>query len=774
MTQETNNLAADLWALADLLRGDFRQSQYGRVILPFALLRRLECVLESSKSAVLAEAAKVEKMAIAEEAKDKLLLRATGGLSFFNTSPMDLSTLGESGIKANLERYIQCFSKDAREIFDHFKFAEFIGLLNDANLLYKVVQKVRTMDLHPKAVSNYEMGLVFEELIRKFAESSNDTAGEHFTPRDIVRLTTSLVFMEDDEALTKPGIIRTIYDPTAGTGGFLSAGMEYVHELNPQAAMLGFGQELNPESYAICKADMLIKGQDVSNIKLGNTLSNDHLYATKFDYMLSNPPFGVDWKKIEGDIADEHTLKGFDGRFGPGLPRVSDGSLLFLLHLISKMRDVKEGGSRIGIILNGSPLFTGGAGSGESEIRRHILESDLLEAIVALPTDMFYNTRIATYVWVLSNKKPAERKGKVQLINGVNLCGKMRKSLGSKRHVMDEGDIATITRCFGKFEAVVAQALDKPAEVKSNRGRQAANPKPEAVKTFASKIFASHEFGYRRITIERPLRLSWQFSDERIASLRFESGALGSPMQWIYAEYGAEHWKDDADCTHYGQLDEHHVEIRAYLKSHFADLKEKQLKDLLDTKTWLAQKTILLKARALQSEIGSAQFDDFNGYDEAIKTASKQVGITLDTKQKKQIADAVSWKNPAAEKVIKKVHKGKAQPLYGLFDVNKEVIEYQADGELRDFENVALDPSRTVSASIEGYFIAEVQPHVADAWIDASKRDAKDGEIGIVGYEIPFNRHFYQYQPPRPLAEIDADLDAVSAEIMALLREVHS
>ncbi|WP_280191574.1 type I restriction-modification system subunit M [Delftia sp. PS-11] len=774
MTQETNNLAADLWALADLLRGDFKQSQYGRVILPFALLRRLECVLEGSKPAVLAESAKVEKMAIAEEAKEKLILRAAGGLSFFNTSPMDLSTLGESGIKANLERYIQCFSKNAREIFDHFKFAEFIGLLGDANLLYKVVQKVRTMDLHPKVVSNHDMGLVFEELIRKFAESSNETAGEHFTPRDIVRLTTSLVFMEDDEALTKPGIIRTIYDPTAGTGGFLSAGMEYVHELNPQAVMRAFGQELNPESYAICKADMLIKGQDVSNIKLGNTLSNDHLYASKFDYMLSNPPFGVDWKKIEGDITDEHTLKGFDGRFGPGLPRVSDGSLLFLLHLISKLRDVKDGGSRIGIILNGSPLFTGGAGSGESEIRRHILESDLLEAIVALPTDMFYNTGIATYVWVLSNKKPAERKGKVQLINGTNLCGKMRKSLGSKRNVMDETDIATITRCFGNFEVVEAQALNKPAEAKSNRGRQAANPKPEAVKTFASKIFAAHEFGYRRITIERPLRLSWQFSDERISSLRFASGALNAAMQWVYAEYGQLYWQDDVDCDLYGQLDDYTEEIRAHLKRHFADLKEKQIKDLLDATTWLDQKAVLLKARALQSEIGSAQHDDFNAYDEAIKAASKRAGITLDAKEKKQIADAVSWKNPAAEKVVKKVHKGKANPLYGLFAVNQEVIEYQADGELRDFENVALDPSRTVSASVEAYFIAEVQPHVPDAWIDASKRDAKDGEIGIVGYEIAFNRHFYQYQPPRPLEEIDADLDAVSAEIMALLREVHS
>lgn len=778
MTQNTNNLAAYIWTLADLLRGDFKQSQYGRIILPFTLLRRLECVLEASKDAVLKQVPVVEKMNLPEEAQEKLLLRATGGLSFFNTSPMDLGMLGETGIKANLERYIQCFSKDAREIFDHFKFAEFIGLLNDADLLYKIVQKVKATDLSLKAVSNYEMGLVFEELIRRFAESSNETAGEHFTPRDIVRLTTSLVFMEDDDALTKPGIIRTIYDPTAGTGGFLSAGMEYVYELNPHAVMRAFGQELNPESYAICKADMLIKGQEVGNIKLGNTLSNDHLYASKFDYMLSNPPFGVDWKKIEGDITDEHSLKGFDGRFGPGLPRVSDGSLLFLLHLISKLRDVKDGGSRIGIILNGSPLFTGGAGSGESEIRRYILEADLLEAIVALPTDMFYNTGIATYVWVLSNKKAGERKGRVQLINGVNLCGKMRKSLGSKRNQMDEADIATITRCFGDFEVVDARELDKPAEQKSNRGRQSANPKSEAPKTFASKIFASHEFGYRRITIERPLRLSWQFSDERLAGLRFESGALNGAMQWIYTEYGQGQWSDAPDSPEYGDLLAHADAIRIHLKRHFADLKEKQIKDLLDRQTWLSQKRILLKARQLQQVIGTAQSDDFNAYDDALKAASKKAGITLETKEKKQISDAVSWKNPAADKVIKKLHKDKkanaATPLYGLFAVGKEVVEYQTDGELRDFENIALDPSRSVNQINEAYFIKEVQPHVPDAWIAADKRDAKDGEIGIVGYEIPFNRHFYQYQPPRPLEEIDADLDAVSKEIMDLLREVHS
>jgi type I restriction enzyme M protein len=781
MTQTPNNLASDSWAIADLLRGDFRQSQYGRIILPFCLLRRLECVLEPTKEAALAEYEKIQAMKLPEEAQEKLLLRATGGLSFFNTSKMNLAKLGESGIKDNLEKYIRSFSKDAREIFEYFNFAEFIGQLNDANLLYKVVQKVRTIDLSPKAVSNYEMGLVFEELIRRFAESSNDTAGEHFTPRDIVRLTTSLVFMEDDEALSKPGIIRTIYDPTAGTGGFLSSGMEYVHEHNPQAVMRAYGQELNPESYAICKADMLIKGQDVSNIKLGNTLSNDQLYSSKFDYMLSNPPFGVDWKKIEGPINDEHDEKGFNGRFGPGLPRVSDGSLLFLLHLISKMRDASDGGARIGIILNGSPLFTGGAGSGESEIRRYILEADLLEAIVALPTDMFYNTGIATYVWILSNKKAAERKGRVQLINGVNLCGKMRKSLGSKRNVMDDEDIATITRCFGNFEVVDARALDKPAEQKSNRGRQSANPKAEVAKTFTSKIFKTHEFGYRRITIERPLRMSYQFSDERLASLRFDAGALNAAMQWAYAQYGVEAdtgnnetWSDDPACKHYGDLSAHEDAIRRYIKLHFADLKEKQIKDLLDRSTWLAQKQTLLKARQLQQAIGTAQHDDMNDFDDVLAKACKAQRITLDAKEKKQITDAASWKNPAAEKVIKKIHKAKADPIYGLFAVNGQVIEYKADGDLRDFENVALDPSKSVNELNEAYFTKEVLPHVPDAWIDASKKDDKDQQIGIVGYEIPFNRHFYQYQPPRDLVEIDADLDAVSAEIMKLLQEVHS
>ncbi|WP_218397585.1 type I restriction-modification system subunit M [Alteromonas lipotrueae] len=790
MTTNANfsQTATFIWSVADLLRGDFKQSQYGRVILPFTLLRRLECVLSESKDAVVTQAEKIKAMNLPEEAREKMLLRATNGLSFFNTSPMNLGKMGQSDIKDNLENYIQCFSKDAREIFEHFKFDEFVGLLDDANLLYKVVKKFVTTDLSPKNISNHDMGLVFEELIRRFAESSNETAGEHFTPRDIVRLTTSLVFMEDDDALTKEGIIRTIYDPTAGTGGFLSSGMEYVHELNPNAVMRAFGQELNPESYAICKADMLIKGQDVSRIKLGNTLSNDQLPADQFDYMLSNPPFGVDWKKIESDIKKEYTLEGFDGRFGVGLPRVSDGSLLFLMHLISKMRDtqpvdgVVSNGGRIGIILNGSPLFTGGAGSGESEIRRYILEADLLEAIVSLPTDMFYNTGIATYVWILTNKKKDERKGKVQLIDGSNLYGKMRKSLGSKRNQMSDDNIKTITHAFGDFEVIDAREIDKPSKQKSNRGRQTANAKQEAPKTFASKIFNTYEFGYRRITIERPLRLSSQITDEAIESLRFAPKPFNVVMERIYSEFGSS-WNQD----NYGDLSQVQVEVRALIKAEFSELKEAQIKDVLSSKLWLFQKALMEKVQKLQTKLADIaggkdkRSDDFNQFEIDYSKALKALNIKFDAKEKKQFLDAVTNKNPDAESVVDKALKGKEDPLYGAYEyegpVSKwkgKVVSFKQDGDLRDNENVPLDPSIATSDLIETYFLKEVAPHVSDAWINADKRDEKDGEIGIVGYEIPFNRHFYIYQPPRDLEEIDEDLDAVSAEILQLLQEVHS
>jgi len=571
-------LSAFIWSVADLLRGDFKQSEYGRVILPFTVLRRLDCVLEATKPAVLTELAEREKAGLNPE---PFLLRITDR-GFYNTSPLDLKKLvgDPDHIRENLFSYVQGFSPAARDIFERFEFHAQVDRLEKAKLLYQVTERFAQIDLHAAVVDNHQMGLVFEELIRRFAEISNETAGEHFTPREVIRLMVNLIFIEDDEVLSKPGVVRTIYDPTAGTGGMLSIAGEYLAEHNPRARLTVFGQELNPESFAICKADMLIKGQDVANIAFGNTLSEDGHPHAKFDYMLSNPPFGVEWKKVEKAVRDEHEKLGYNGRFGPGLPRVSDGSMLFLLHLLAKMRPAAEGGSRFGIVLNGSPLFTGGAGSGESEIRRYVLENDLLEAIVGLPTDMFYNTGIATYVWVVSNRKPAHRKGKVQLIDASGMWQKMRKSLGSKRKELADAHIDEITRIFGQF--VEAEQDGKPI----------------------SRIFDNADFGYRTITVERPLR------------------------------------------------------------------------------------------------------------DEAGK-------IVLGERGKQ---------------------KGKPQP----------------DSSLRDTENVPLKDD------VAAYFRREVLPHAPDAWIDHEKTK--------VGYEIPFNRHFYVFKPPRPLAEIDAELKQVTDRIVEMIR----
>jgi type I restriction enzyme M protein len=479
------NLSSFIWAVADLLRGDFKQSEYGKVILPFTVLRRLDCVLESTKADVLAELATRQAAGLNPE---PFLLRKSGQL-FYNTSPLDLKKLrgDQDNIGENLRAYMQAFSPAVRDIFENFDFHTQIDRLAKAGLLYLVTEKFANIDLHPDVVSNAQMGSVFEELIRKFAELSNETAGEHFTPREVIRLMVNLLFIEDGDALTKPGVVRSVYDPTAGTGGMLSVADEHLASMNPDARLVMYGQELNPESYAICKADMLIKGQDIANIILGNTLSNDGLTGKHFDYMLSNPPFGVEWKKIEKEIRKEAEQSGFNGRFGPGLPRVSDGSLLFLLHLISKMRPAVDGGSRFGIVLNGSPLFTGGAGSGESEIRRYVLENDLVEAIIGLPTDMFYNTGISTYVWIVSNRKPVERKGKVQLIDASSFWQKMRKSLGSKRKELSADHIEDITRLFGRFEEVTRDGVTSDVVP-------------------ISRIFKNTDFGYSTITVERPER----------------------------------------------------------------------------------------------------------------------------------------------------------------------------------------------------------------------------------------------------------------------------
>ena len=473
------NLSSFIWSVADLLRGDYKQSEYGKVILPFTVLRRLDCVLEPTKDAVLKEKDKRETAKLNPE---PFLLKKSGQL-FYNTSPLDIKKLmgDQDNIAENMFSYIQAFSPAVRDIFECFDFHTQVERLAKAKLLYLVTEKFANIDLHPEVVSNEQMGHVFEELIRKFAELSNETAGEHFTPREVIRLMVNLLFIEDDDALTKPGIVRSLYDPTAGTGGMLSVAEDHLSGQNPDARLVMYGQELNGESYAICKADMLIKGQDISNIIHGNTLSDDGLPGKRFDYMLSNPPFGVEWKKIQKEIKKEHEQDGFNGRFGPGLPRVSDGSLLFLMHLISKMRPTKDGGSRFGIVLNGSPLFTGNAGSGESEIRRYVLENDLLEAIIGLPTDMFYNTGISTYIWIVTNRKPAHRKGKVQLIDASAMWQKMRKSLGSKRKELSDDHIAEITRLFGEAKEVSIDGVP------------------------ISRIFKTTDFGYQTITVERPL-----------------------------------------------------------------------------------------------------------------------------------------------------------------------------------------------------------------------------------------------------------------------------
>ncbi|MCI3908243.1 type I restriction-modification system subunit M [Pseudomonas viridiflava] len=633
------NLADFIWNVADALRGDFKQSIYGRIILPFTLLRRLECVLEPTRDKVRSQ---YESMKASGVDMD-LILPTTAGATFYNVSQFSLGSVGSTSTRANLEDYVAKFSANARQVFEHFAFSDWLVQLDKANLLYLVTQKFASIDLHPETISNHEMGLVFEHLIRKFAESANDTAGEFFTPRDVVRLATTLVFAPDHQALNGEGVVRTVYDCAAGTGGFLSSAIEQVAEWNPNARLVPYAQELNPETYAISVADKLIQGFETRNIKLGNTLSNDQLPHEQFDYCLANPPFGVKWEKVQKLVQDEHSQQGYAGRFGPGLPRVGDGSLLFLMHLLSKRKPIDLGGSRIGIVLSGSPLFNGGAGSGESEIRRWILENDWLEAIIALPTDLFYNTGIGTYIWVLSNHKDALRRGKVQLIDTSAMHAPMRKSLGSKRKYLSDEQIAQIAKLHEAFEE---------------------GPN--------SKIFATTDFGYRRITVECPLRLRFSVTPDKLAVYQNTKGA------------------DQAEA--------------------FASVQ-----------------------------------DEFDNLPAFLKAAG-----------------------------IKKLGKGAlkaALACFGERDANaKPVLDdkgnLQADSDLREFENVPL------SQSIDEYFAREVLPHVSDAWVDTGKTDAKDGQVGIVGYEINFNRYFYVYQPPRPLAEIDADLKAVEAEIAALLGEV--
>ncbi|ONI88840.1 restriction endonuclease subunit M [Saccharothrix sp. ALI-22-I] len=497
MSSTHTRLAGFIWSVADLLRGDYKQSEYGKVILPFTVLRRLDCVLAPTKSQVLERKAKLAEQGVQNL---DMLKRATGGLSFYNTSKLDFraAVRDQDNVASNLKSYVGAFSENAREIFEAYDFTAQLGRLDGAGLTYQVASKFAEIDLSPEAVDNHQMGYAFEELIRRFSEISNETAGEHFTPREVIKLMVNLLLAPDEQDLVTPGVVKTVLDPACGTGGMLTAAEDFILQHNPQAKVVPHGQELNAESYAICKSDMMIKGENAANIKLGNSFSQDKHYGKSFDYLLANPPFGVEWKKVKDDVEVEAKI-GFAGRFGAGLPRINDGSLLFLQHMIHHMKKPEQGGSRLAIVFNGSPLFTGAAESGESKIRQWILENDWLEAVVALPDQLFYNTGISTYFWILTNRKDEAHRGKVILLDAREHWAKMRKSLGDKRKYLPNEDIAKLTELYG--EALTA-------------AEDAGHPMHEKV-----KVFTPRDFGYRRITVERPLRLRFEVTGEALAEL---------------------------------------------------------------------------------------------------------------------------------------------------------------------------------------------------------------------------------------------------------------
>jgi type I restriction enzyme M protein len=640
---------AFIWSVADLLRGDYKQSEYGKVILPLTVLRRLDSVLEPTKQQVLR---RYQDLQGRLETVDAVLNQITGH-GFNNVSKFTFATLlnDPDNVGENLRGYIRGFDQATQDVIAKFEFEAQIRRLERSNLLYKVLSKFADIDLHPDRVSNLEMGYVYEELVRKFSELSNETAGEHFTPREVIRLMVNILFANDRDALTKPGVVRTLYDPACGTGGMLSVAEDHLRSLNPGARLRVYGQELNAETYAVCRSDMMLKGQDASNIYFGNSFTEDGAPGgMSFDYMLANPPFGVEWKKVEEPIRLEREKLGYQGRFGAGLPRINDGSLLFLQHMLSKLKRPENGGSRLAIVFNASPLFTGGAGSGESEIRRWIIENDWLEAIVGLPDQLFYNTGISTYFWVLTNRKSPERQGRVQLVDARELWTKMRKSLGEKRKMIADEQIAEVTRLYADF-----QEGDR------------------------CKIFRNEDFGYRRITVERPLRVRWEVRDEAVAAVRASKAVE--------------------------KLDE--------------DVRERI-------------------AAAVESLRGTSTTDR-EVFAEKLRGALSGAG-KVGKPVEKAVLDAATIRDPDAPVVADK--EGQPEP----------------DPEMRDYENVPL------RQDVGEYVQREVKPFVEDAWADESKTK--------IGYEIPFTRHFYNYVPPRPLEEIDAEIKKLEAEILDLLREV--
>ncbi len=695
-----------IWSVADLIRDSFKRGKYSDVILPLTVLRRLDCVLAKTKPAVLKRQATLQKSGLQNLEPQ---LRAASGFSFYNTSRYDFEKLVADApqLATNLRNYLLGFSPNMREVLDRFDFDNTISKLDEAGHLFQVVERFKNVDLHPDRVDNPTIGLVFEELIRRFNEALDENPGEHFTPRDVVHLMVDLMLAGDEQRMADPAAIRRVYDPCCGSGGMLMITKEHITEgrrsngqllhppVNANAQIFLYGQEVNPETWAMAKADMLMKdptAQDADNIAFGSVLSEDGHAETVFDYLIANPPYGKDWKSYRAAVQLEHE-RGAGGRFGPGLPRTSDGQTLFLLNMLAHARPAKDGGARIAIIMNGSPLFTGDAGSGESEIRRYILEHDLLEALIALPEQLFYNTGIATYIWLLTNRKSANRRGKVQLIDATALCTPLQRSRGDKRREISPEDATAIVRLLHDF-------ADTRDHAPNNDG--------DETKTAASRVLPATAFGFRKVTIERPLRLNFQAAPERIARLESQKAFQNLAKPGRNTETGR-----------------------------------------------IQQRGILTMLQMFPDSL----YKDRKAFLEDLATVARRAEVKLSAPIKNAILGALGERDPTAEICLSP--NGNPEP----------------DPSLRDTERVPLVEGEDsvddvgVHASVRAFFEREVKPHVPDAWIDTSKRDPRDGQVGIVGYEINFKRYFYRPSPPRPLAEIEADIRAVEADILQMLQE---
>ena len=722
MNQKVHNqIVSFIWSIADdVLRDVFVRGKYRDIILPFTVLRRLDALLVPTKEKVLEANAFLAKQKI----DDKKALETQSGYPFWNISKYTFETLmnDADNIDTNLEAYLDGYSPNVQEIISKFKLRNQLETMKEAGVTYLLIEKLcnKEINLSPNEAKNSKgdvlppltnlgMGYVFEELIRKFNEENNEEAGEHFTPREIIKLMTHILFEPVKDKIKKGTYL--IYDPACGSGGMLTEAENFALEVtNSKADFVLYGQEVNPETYAICTSDMLIKGEKSENIAYGSTLSKDGFPHLHFDFMLSNPPYGKTWKIDEDAIVDDRGKKGKenikDSRFEIGLPSISDGQLLFLMNMVSKMKHNTELGSRIATVHNGSALFTGDAGGGESEIRKHIIENDWLECIIALPKNIFYNTGIPTYIWIVSNKKEAKRKGKVQLINAMELYEKLRKNLGQKNCEMKPAQIDAITNLYMDF-----------------------------VESDISKIYPNEYFGYNKITVERPLRLSAQFTTEAIASLRFDK-SIQEEMEWTYTHFGDDLYKD---------IKKYKDKIEAHLNKNEVKLKPADKTKLLSVEYWKNQLALMQAAQKIAEKLGNKQFDDYNNFVPLLNKTIKELKLNIDAKGLKSITDAITWKNEDAERVIKKTEKD-------------GTITYEADSDLRDTENVPLDQD------IHEYFKREVLQHIPDAWIDASKT--------VKGYEISFTRYFYKYIPPRSIEEITAEIFELEKETEGILNEI--